>query len=201
MGWDAYREQALQRQKDLGVVPTSTQLTKRSEGLPAWDDLNNDQKRLYARMMEVFAAYGAHADYHMGRVVDAVKELPDADNTLIIYIAGDNGSSAEGGLEGSLCENLFFNGISERWQDNLLAIDELGGPKHFNHFPSAWAHAMNAPFQWTRQVASHFGGTRNPMLISWPAKIAVPDALCVHRQDRKSPYRLALLVSRGVRRN
>jgi hypothetical protein len=84
---------------------------------------------------------------------------------------GDNGSSAEGGLEGSLCENMFFNGFSEKWQDNLKAIDELGGPKHFNHFPSAWAHAMNAPFQWTKQVASHFGGTRNPMIISWPARI------------------------------
>src|SRR5690349_10686347 len=170
-GWDAYREQTLQRQKELGVVPADTELTTRSAGLPSWDELGDDQRRLYARMMEVFAAYGAHADHHMGRVIDAVKALPDADNTLIIYIAGDNGSSAEGGLEGSLCENLYFNGFPERWQDNILAIDELGGPKHFNHFPSAWAHAMNAPFQWTKQVASHFGGTRNPMIISWPDKI------------------------------
>jgi len=90
---------------------------------------------------------------------------------MIIYIAGDNGSSAEGGIEGSLSENMFFNGFSEKWQDNIKAIDELGGPKHFNHFPSTWAHAMNTPFQWTKQVASHFGGTRNPMIISWPAKI------------------------------
>jgi arylsulfatase len=171
MGWDAYREQTLERQKQLGVVPNDTQLTTRSKGLPAWDSLNADQKRLYARMMEVFAAFGAQVDYEMGRIIDAVKELPDADNTLILYIAGDNGSSAEGGLEGSLNENLFFNGISERWQDNLLAIDELGGPKHFNHFPSSWAHAMNTPFQWTKQVASHFGGTRNPLILSWPARI------------------------------
>ena len=153
-------------------MPPNTKLTTRSEGLPAWDSLDFDQKRLYARMMEVFAAYGEHVDHHMGRVIDAVKQLPDADNTLIIYIAGDNGSSAEGGLEGSLNENLFFNGFPEKWQDNLKAIDELGGPKHFNHFPSAWAHAMDTPFQWTKQVASHFGGTRNPMIISWPAKIA-----------------------------
>ncbi|MBA4011453.1 MAG: arylsulfatase [Phenylobacterium sp.] len=172
MGWDAYREQALERQKKLGVVPKDTKLTTRSKGLPAWDSLNADQKRLYARMMEVFAAYGAQVDAAMGRVIDAVKDLPDADNTMIIYIAGDNGSSAEGGLEGSLNENLFFNGIIEKWQDNLKVIDELGGPKHFNHFPSAWAHAMNAPFQWTKQVASHFGGTRNPMIISWPDGIA-----------------------------
>lgn len=172
MGWDAYREQALERQKKLGVVPKDTKLTTRSKGLPAWDSLNADQKRLYARMMEVFAAYGAQVDAAMGRVIDAVKALPDADNTMIIYIAGDNGSSAEGGLEGSLNENLFFNGFPETWQDNLKVIDELGGPKHFNHFPSAWAHAMNAPFQWTKQVASHFGGTRNPMIISWPDGIA-----------------------------
>jgi arylsulfatase A-like enzyme len=171
MGWDAYREQTLERQKKLGVVPKDTKLTTRSRGLPAWDSLNADQKRLYARMMEVFAGYGAHVDHEMGRVVDAVKQLPEADNTLIIYIAGDNGSSAEGGLEGSLNENLFFNGIIEKWQDNLKVIDELGGPKHFNHFPSSWAHAMNTPFQWTKQVASHFGGTRNPLIISWPAVI------------------------------
>jgi arylsulfatase len=170
-GWDKYREETLERQKKLGVVPEDTKLTVRSKGLPAWDTLNADQKRLYARMMEVFAAFGAHCDEELGHVVDAVKALPDADNTLIVYIAGDNGSSAEGGLEGSLCENLFFNGFPEKWQDNIKAIDELGGPQHFNHFPSAWAHAMNTPFQWTKQVASHFGGTRNPMIISWPARI------------------------------
>jgi len=171
MGWDAYREQTLERQKTLGVVPPDTKLTVRSQGLPPWGSLNDDQKRLYARMMEVFAGYGAHVDHHMGRIVDAVKQLPGAENTLFIYIAGDNGSSAEGGIEGSVNENLFFNGFPETWQDNLKAIDELGGPKHFNHFPSAWAHAMDTPFQWTKQVASHFGGTRNPMIVSWPARI------------------------------
>ncbi|HTF20533.1 MAG TPA: sulfatase-like hydrolase/transferase [Chryseolinea sp.] len=153
------------------MIPADAKLTARPDGLPAWESLNADQKRLYARMMEVFAAYGAHCDHEMGRIIEAVKQLPDADNTMIIYIAGDNGSSAEGGIEGSLNENLFFNGFPEKWQDNLKVIDELGGPKHFNHFTSAWAHAMNTPFQWTKQVASHFGGTRNPMIISWPAKI------------------------------
>ena len=176
-GWEAYREKTLERQKALGVVPTDTQLTERSKGLPAWDGLNPDQKRLYARMMECFAAYGAQVDEAMGRIVDAVKDLPDADNTVILYIAGDNGSSAEGGLEGSLNENLFFNGFPETWQDNLKAIDELGGPKHFNHFPSSWAHAMNTPFQWTKQVASHFGGTRNPLIVSWPKGIKDKGAL------------------------
>jgi arylsulfatase A-like enzyme len=98
----------------------------------------------------------------MGRILDAVKSLPGAENTVFIYIAGDNGSSAEGRLEGSLNENPFFNGIPETWQENIKAIDELGGPKHFNHFPSAWAHAVDTPFQWAKQIASHFGGTRNP---------------------------------------
>jgi arylsulfatase len=170
-GWDRYREETLERQKRLGVVPADAKLTKRPEGLSAWDSLNPDQKRLYARMMEVFAGYGAEVDFEMGRIIDAVKQLPDADNTIFIYIAGDNGASAEGGLEGSVNENLFFNGFVEKWQDNLKVIDELGGPKHFNHFPAAWAHAMDTPFQWTKQVASHFGGTRNPMIISWPARI------------------------------
>jgi len=171
MGWDKYREETLARQKRLGVVPQDTKLTTRSPGLPAWDSLNADQKRLYAHMMEVFAAYGANCDYHMGRIVDAVKQMPGADNTIFIYIAGDNGSSAEGGLEGSINENLFFNGFTEKWQDNLKAIDDLGGPKYFNHFPAEWAHAMDTPFQWTKQIASHFGGTRNPMIVSWPARI------------------------------
>jgi arylsulfatase len=170
-GWDEYREETLARQKKLGVVPSNTKLTARAEGLPAWDGLNADQKKIYARMMEVFAGYAAHCDHEMGRIVDAVKELPGADNTIFIYIVGDNGASAEGGLEGSINENLFFNGFAEKWQDNLKAIDDLGGPKYFNHFPSAWAHAMCTPFQWTKQVASHLGGTRNPMVISWPAKI------------------------------
>jgi arylsulfatase len=170
-GWDAYREATLARQKALGLVPENTDLTVRSEGLPAWDSLNDDQKRLYSRMMEVFAGYGANVDHEMGRVIEAVKALPDAENTIFIYIAGDNGASAEGGIEGSLNENLFFNGISETWEENIKVIDELGGPRHFNHFPSAWAHAMNTPFQWTKQVASHFGGVRNPMIVSWPERI------------------------------
>ena len=170
-GWDAYREATFERQKQLGVIPANAKLTARSEGLPAWDSLNDGQKRIYARMMEVFAGFAAHVDHHMGRIVDAVKQLPNADNTIFLYIVGDNGASAEGGLEGSINENLFFNGFPEEWEKNLEHIDELGGPKWFNHFPSAWAHAMNTPFQWTKQVASHLGGTRNPLVVSWPAKI------------------------------
>ena len=170
-GWDAYREATFQRQKQLGIVPANAKLSARSEGLPAWDSLNPGQKQIYARMMEVFAGFAAHVDHHMGRIVDAVKQLPNADNTIFLYIVGDNGASAEGGLEGSINENLFFNGFPEKWEENLEHIDEIGGPKWFNHFPSAWAHAMNTPFQWTKQVASHLGGTRNPLVVSWPAKI------------------------------
>jgi arylsulfatase A-like enzyme len=170
-GWDKYRADTLARQKKLGVVPPDTKLTERAPGLPAWDGLNADQKKLYARMMEVFAGYAAHCDHEMGRVIDAVKQLPGADNTIFVYIVGDNGASAEGGIEGSVNENLFFNGFPEKWEDNLKVIDDIGGPKYFNHFPSAWAHAMCTPFPWTKQIASHFGGTRNPMVISWPVKI------------------------------
>jgi arylsulfatase A-like enzyme len=171
MGWDKYREETFERQKRLGVIPANSKLTPRPPSLPSWESLNADQKRLYAHMMEVFAGYGAECDYEMGRIVDAVKKMPGSENTMIIYIAGDNGASAEGGLEGSVNEMLFFNGYPEKWQDNLKAIDELGGPKYFNHFPSSWAWAMNTPFQWTKQVASHFGGTRNPLIIDWPAGI------------------------------
>jgi arylsulfatase len=170
-GWDTYREETLARQKKLGVVPQDTKLTERSVGLPAWDSLSADQKKIYSRMMEVFAGYAAQCDHEMGRVIEAARQLPGADNTIFIYIVGDNGASAEGGIEGSINENLFFNGFPEKWQDNLKAIDDIGGPKYFNHFPSAWAHAMCTPFQWTKQIASHFGGTRNPMVVSWPAKI------------------------------
>jgi arylsulfatase len=171
MGWDAYREQTFARQKKLGVVPQNAKLTKRPKELPAWDSLSADQKRLFSRMMEVFAAFTAQTDDEMGRLLDVVRSLPDADNTLIFYEVGDNGSSAEGGLVGLLNENSFFNNVPESLEDNLKHIDELGGPKHFNHFPAGWAWAMNTPFQWTKQIASHLGGVRNPLAVSWPARI------------------------------
>jgi len=130
MGWDKYREVTLERQKKLGVVPQDTKLTTRDKSLPAWDSLNAEQKRLYARMMEVFAGFSAQIDYEMGRVLDAVATLPDANNTLIIYILGDNGASAEGGLDGETNELAAFNGVLEDWQSSLKHIDELGGPKY-----------------------------------------------------------------------
>jgi len=171
MGWDKYREQTFERQKKLGVIPKDTILTPRPKSLPAWDSLNADQKKLYSRMMEIFAAYGAHVDYEVGRVLDYVHTLPDADNTLIIYVVGDNGSSAEGGIEGCMNETAIFNGHSATYDEILPYINELGTEKHFNHFTAEWAWAMNTPFQWTKQVASHLGGVRNPLIISWPAKL------------------------------
>ncbi len=171
MGWDEYRQQTFERQKQLGVIPANTKLTPRPDSLPAWNSLSAEEQKVYARMMEVFAGFTAQTDYEVGRVVDAIDDLGELDNTLIFYIAGDNGSSAEGGLEGLLNENTVFNALSEPLDRKLAAVDDLGGPKYFNHFPAGWAWAMDTPFQWTKQIASHFGGTRNGMAISWPARI------------------------------
>src|SRR5207244_4637321 len=141
-GWDKYREQTLERQKKLGVVPADTKLTARPESLAAWDSLNADQKRLYSRMMEVFAGFGAQIDYEMGRVLDALAALPDADNTLIIYILGDNGSSAEGGLDGVTNEIAGFNGVLEPLEGERKVMGEIGGTQHYNHMPVGIARGV-----------------------------------------------------------
>ncbi len=170
-GWDKVREETLARQKALGVVPPDTKLTERSPGIPAWDSLDAAHKKVAARMMEVYAGALSHADHQMGRVLDAIEELGELDNTLVIYIQGDNGASAEGGPNGLLNEMTFFNAIPEDFAEVERRMGELGGPYTFNHYPIGWAHAMCTPFQWTKQVASHFGGTRNGLVISWPARI------------------------------
>ena len=171
-GWDRVREETLARQIKLGVVPPNTRLTARPKEIPAWDGLTPDQKKLYARMMEVYAGVLAHTDYQIGRVIDAVADLGELDNTLIIYIMGDNGASAEGTLQGTSNEvGTAANGVEEPLEYLLSMMDELGGPTTYNHYPVGWSHAMNTPFQWTKQVASHFGGTRNGMVISYPKRI------------------------------
>jgi arylsulfatase len=170
-GWDKVREETLARQKQLGIVPQNTKLTERAPGIPAWDSLNPDQKKVFAHMMEVYAGALAHADYQMGRVLDAIEEMGELDNTLVIYIQGDNGASAEGGQQGLLNELTYFNGVPESFSEVMKRMDELGGPNTYNHYPIGWAHAMDTPFQWTKQIASHFGGTRNGLVISWPARI------------------------------
>jgi arylsulfatase A-like enzyme len=171
MGWDKMREQTLARQKAMGIVPQDTKLTERSPGIPSWDSLDADQRRVYAHMMEVYAAALSDCDNQMGRILDAIEEMGQTDNTLVIYIQGDNGASAEGTTQGLLNEMAVFNGIPEDFQEVMRQMDELGGPMTFNHYPIGWAHAMDTPFQWTKQIASHFGGTRNGLVISWPARI------------------------------
>lgn len=171
-GWDKVREETLARQIKAGVVPEGTQLTKRPEQIPAWDTLSPDQKRLYARMMETYAGALSYADDQIGRIIDALEESGQLDNTLVIFIMGDNGASAEGTQQGTTNEvATAANGVKESQEFLLSMIDELGGPLTYNHYPVGWAHAMDSPMQWTKQVASHFGGTRNGMVISWPARI------------------------------
>ncbi|HEY6384250.1 MAG TPA: arylsulfatase [Candidatus Acidoferrum sp.] len=171
-GWDKVREETIARQKKLGVVPADTQLTKRPEEIPAWDSLSADQKRLFSHMMEVYAAALAYCDNQIGRLIDAVEESGQLDNTLVIFIMGDNGASPEGSLQGTTNEvGTAGNGVPESLSYLLSVMNELGGPLAYNHYPVGWAHAMDSPMQWTKQVASHFGGTRNGLVISWPAKI------------------------------
>jgi len=170
-GWDKVREETLARQKNLGLVPDNTQLTKRHSGIPAWDSLNAEQKQLFAYMMEIYAGFLSQTDYNVGRVLDAIEQLGQLENTLVIYIVGDNGASAEGTMQGSLNEVATLNGITEDYKQILARKDDLGTWKTHNHYPIGWAHAMDTPFQWTKQIASHYGGTRNGMVISWPARI------------------------------
>ena len=169
-GWDKQREETLANQKRLGIVPADTVLTPRPKDIPAWDSLNADQKKVYARMMEVYAAAVAQSDYEIGRVIDSLEESGQLDNTLIIYIEGDNGASGEGTLEGTTNE-LGGNLEPESLAFKLSMLDALGSDRTYNHYPVGWAHAMDTPFQWTKQVASHFGGTRNGMCLSWPNRI------------------------------
>lgn len=175
MGWDAYREAVYKRQLDMGIIPPGTKLTPRPDWVKPWDTLNGDQKKVYTALMENYAGFFAFADHEIGRLQDAVKELPDADNTLIIYIVGDNGASAEGGPDGTLNEIKGLNGINSPLEDVLKNLDKLGGPESEPHYPVGWAWAGNTPFQWVKQVASHLGGSRNPMVVSWPAKIQHDD--------------------------
>ncbi len=171
MGWDAARAQIHANMLEKGIIPPGTKLTPRPAQLRAWDSLNDEQKELYARMMEVYAGALAHMDHQINRILDTIEETGEMDNTLVIYLMGDNGASAEGSPDGLLNEMTFFNNIPVPFEDTYARMDELGGPNTFGHFPAAWAHAMNTPFQWTKQIASHFGGTRNGMIVSWPDRI------------------------------
>jgi arylsulfatase len=170
-GWDKVREETLARQKALGIVPENTQLTARPDIIPAWDSLSPDQKAVYARMMEVYAAALSYSDDQMGRVIEAIRQTGQLDNTLIVFMQGDNGASAEGGPQGLLNDVNFMNGIKEDLGAIKQRMDELGTEKANNHYPVGWAHAMDTPFQYFKQIVSHLGAVRNGMVISWPARI------------------------------
>jgi arylsulfatase A-like enzyme len=168
-GWDAQRERTFARQKELGVIPPDAELTRRHDEIPAWDDMPEDLKPVLRRQMEVYAGFLEFTDHHVGRLLDALDDLEIADDTLIYYIIGDNGASAEGTLNGTFNEMINFNGAAaiETPEFMMGRLDEFGGPDSYNHFAVGWAHAMDTPYQWTKQIASHWGGTRNGTIVSW----------------------------------
>ena len=167
-GWDKVREETLARQIKLGVVPAGTKLAPKPEAIKDWTALTADEKKLFAREMEVFAGFGEYADTEIGRLIHAIEETGQLDNTLVFYIVGDNGASAEGGMIGLFNEITYFNGVQETVQDILKHYDELGDPSTYPHYAAGWAVAGDSPFEWTKQVASSYGGTRNGMVIHWP---------------------------------
>jgi arylsulfatase A-like enzyme len=170
-GWDKQREITHAQQIEMGIIPQGTKLTPRQAEVPSWDSQSAEAKKVYTRLMENYAAYMAYTDHEVGRLVESLRESGELDNTLLMYIVGDNGASAEGGLEGTFSEIASLIGLQLGLESTLSRIDEIGGPVSEPHVPVGWAWAMNTPFQWTKQVASHFGGTRNPMVVHWPKGI------------------------------
>lgn len=174
VGWDALREETFARQKELGVIPADCQLTARHAEIPAWDDMPEDLKPVLCRQMEVYAGFLEYTDHHVGRLVDGLQRLGVLDDTLVFYIIGDNGASAEGTINGTYNEMLNFNGLADIETPRFMTdrLDKFGGPESYNHYSVGWAHAMDTPYQWTKQVASHWGGTRNGTIVHWPNGIA-----------------------------
>jgi arylsulfatase A-like enzyme len=172
-GWDKVREETFARQKQLGVIPEDCEVTARHKEIPAWDDVPEDMKPVMRRQMEVYAGFMEYTDHHVGRLIDGIDDLGLLEDTLIYYIIGDNGASGEGTLNGTFNEMLNFNGMAALETPEYLQskLDELGGPTSYNHYAVGWAHAMDTPYQWTKQVASHWGGTRNGTIVHWPLGI------------------------------
>ena len=172
-GWDAQRERTFARQKEIGVIPADAELPARHDEIPAWDDMPDELKPVLARQMEVYAGFLEHTDHHVGRLIDALEDLEILEDTIVYYIIGDNGASAEGTMNGAFNEMANFNGMAELETPEFLLskMDELGSPTSYNHYSVGWAWAMNTPFQWTKQVASHWGGTRNGTIVHWPGGI------------------------------
>ena len=172
-GWDALRERTFAKQKELGVIPADAVLTERPKEIPAWDDMPDDLKPVLSRQMEVYAGFMEHTDHHVGRLVDALSDLEILDDTLVYYVIGDNGASAEGTPNGCFNELVILNGAIglETTEFMVSKIEEFGTPTAYNHYAVGWAHAMDTPYQWTKQVASHWGGTRNGTIVHWPSGI------------------------------
>ncbi|MFO7550344.1 MAG: arylsulfatase [Haliea sp.] len=170
-GWDRLREETFRRQKALGVIPADARLTARHEGIQAWDDLGSEEQIVASRMMEVFSGFLSHTDTQVGRIVDTLQALDLFDNTLFIYLVGDNGGEGAAGNEGSTNYLGALQGMQEPIARQLRQLDDIGGPSSFALYPAGWAWATNAPFPWVKQVASHLGGTRTPMVVSWPQRI------------------------------
>jgi len=177
-GWDKLREETLARQIKMGVVPPGTKLAPKPAAIKDWDKLSADEKRLFARQAEVFAAFMEQTDYEVGRVIQAIDDIGQLDNTLIFYIAGDNGTSSEGGMNGVFNEMSYFNGVTEKLEDLLPLMDKWGGPETYAHMAAGWAVALDSPFKWTKQVASDFGGTRVGMVAYWPKRIHAHGEIC-----------------------
>lgn len=169
-GWDALRERIFERQKELGVIPGDAELTARPAEIPAWEEMADDLKPVLARQMEVYAGFLEHTDHHVGRLVDALDDLGVLEDTLVYYIVGDNGASAEGTTRGTFNEYFMLNGAADMETVEMMAgnIDAFGTPEAYNHYAVGWAHALDTPYQWTKQVASHWGGTRNGTVVHWP---------------------------------
>jgi len=176
-GWDKLREESLARQIKLGVVPPGTKLAPKPPAIKDWDVLSADEKRLFTRQAEVFAAFAEYTDHEIGRMLEAFADVGEADNTLVFYIAGDNGTSGEGGQSGMFNEYTYFNGVQEKVEDMLKRIDQWGGPETYPHMASGWAVALNSPFGWMKQVPSDFGGTRNGMVVHWPKGIQARNSI------------------------
>jgi arylsulfatase A-like enzyme len=173
-GWDTLREETFARQKKLGVVPQNAELTARPDEIPAWDDTPDEMKPILARQMEVYAGFMEHTDHHVGRLIAALEDIEVLDDTLVYVIVGDNGASGEGTPNGCFNELVVLNGAFgiETVDFMTQRIDDFGSPKAYNHYAVGWAHAMDTPYQWTKQVASHWGGTRNGTIVHWPNKIS-----------------------------
>lgn len=169
-GWDKLREETFERQKALGAIPRDAELTIRHQDIPAWDEISDEMKPVLSRQMEIYAAFLEHTDHHLGRLIDALEDMGVLDNTLIFYILGDNGASSEGSMQGTFNELLPLTGFGHLETPEFLRerLDKFGGPESYIHFAVGWAHALNTPYLWTKQVASHFGGVRNGTIVHWP---------------------------------